>query len=85
MDRLGLTPFVEAVGEGARVCSHGRWHTVRSVGRPMFAWDHDIGFGFEDGGGCRGKEVDAVFAQGVVVTVYVEGKLPPDAGGKDGR
>ena len=82
VSRLGLTPFVTATEEGTRVCTHGRWHTIRSIGYPLFAWDHDIGFGFEDGGGCRGREVDAVFAQGVIVTVYATGKVPPDADGQ---
>ena len=85
VNRLGLTPFGDAVEEDARVCSHGRWHTVRAVGRPIFGWDHDIAFAFMDGGGCRGHDVDAVFTKGVIVTVYAPGKVPAEVDQGDAR
>lgn len=86
VNRQAFEPFVNAIEEGWRVCSHGRWHTVRSVGHPIFEWDHNLSFGFEDGGGCSGQEVDAVsHGNGVIVTVYAPGKVPTDADRGDGR
>jgi hypothetical protein len=76
VNRLALAPVISRLVPGWRVCSHGRWHVVRALGRPIFDWDTSVSVAFEDGGGCLGPEIDAVMINDLIVTVYAPGMLP---------
>jgi len=77
VNRMGLSAVLARVREGQRVCVRGRWHTVRSIGIGIPPFEPSRHFGFEDGGGAEASRVDAVYADGVVSTVYATGTLPP--------